>query len=133
MRRRNRIFIFLICGLLHLPAHAQMLRSAEGWGSYAQVGWLFGGKERLYHPNWGTWGSVDTEHGLVFEIFGRFSFTRGNNDINSSNELALLTLGGNWYYRQFRVSTNLLFADTGRDVSGENDGHSIALRLQYLF
>jgi phosphate-selective porin len=106
---------------------------AQGWGGYGQVGWLFGGQQRIYHPKWGIWGPIYTGNKQFFEIFGRASYTRGNDDVNSSNEMALLTLGGNWYYNQFRVSTNLIFADTARDISGESRGNVLALRLQYLF
>ena len=61
------------------------------------------------------------------------SYTRGKDDVNSANELVLFTAGGNWYYRQFRVSANLIFAETERDIRGEDDGFTAALRLQYLF
>jgi phosphate-selective porin len=107
--------------------------NAEGWGGYAQVGWLFGGKRRLYRPNWGLWAPIDASKEHVFEVFARASLTHGNDDLNSSNELGLLTLGGNWYYREFRVSANVLLADTKRDVSNESDGYAGALRFQYLF
>jgi hypothetical protein len=69
----------------------------------------------------------------VFEVFGRVSLTHGDDDLNSSNELYLLTLGGNWYYRKFRVTANIILADTKRDLSNESNGHVLALRLQYLF
>jgi phosphate-selective porin len=106
---------------------------AQGWGGYGQVGWLFGGQQRVYHPKWGVWGPIHADNKQVFEVFGRISYTRGDDDMNPANEMALLTLGGNWYYNQFRVSTNLIFADTQRDVSGESQGNALALRLQYLF
>jgi phosphate-selective porin len=102
-------------------------------GGYGQIGWLFGGKRRIYRPNWGLWAPIDAAHEQVFEVFGRVSLTHGDDDLNSSNELYLLTLGGNWYYRQFRVSTNLIFADTARDISGESQGNALALRLEYIF
>jgi phosphate-selective porin len=106
---------------------------AEGWGGYGQVGWLFGGKRRFYRPNWGLWAPIDASKEHVFEVFARASLTHGNDDVNSSNELGLLTLGGNWYYREFRVSANVLLADTKRDVSSESTGYAGALRFQYLF
>jgi phosphate-selective porin OprO/OprP len=106
---------------------------ADGWGAYSQVGWLFGGKRRLYRPNWGLWAPIDAAKQQVFEVFARASLTHGNDDLNSSNELGLLTLGGNWYYHSFRVSANVLVADTKRDVSDEDDGYAFALRLTYLF
>ncbi len=106
---------------------------AQGWGGYAQMGWLFGGQQRIYHPEWGMWGPIQPNGKQVFEIFGRVSYTRGNDDVNSSNALGLLTLGGNWYYKQFRISSNVIFADTQRDISDESNGNALALRLQYLF
>ena len=106
---------------------------AQGWGTYGQIGWLFGGKRRQYRPNWGLWAPIDASSEQVFEIFARASLTHGDDDKNSSNELALLTLGGNWYYRQFRVSANILLAETKRDLVNESNGHALALRLQYLF
>ena len=69
----------------------------------------------------------------MFEVFARASLTHGNDDINSSNEFGLLTLGGNWYYRDWRVSVNILLADTRRDLNDEDDGQAFAVRLQYLF
>jgi phosphate-selective porin len=106
---------------------------AEGWGAYGQVGWMFGGKRRIYQPRWGMWQPVDAAQGHVFEIFGRISVTRGNDDVNSSNELSVLTVGGNWYYRNFRVAANLIYAETGRDLVDEGDGLALGLRLQLLF
>jgi len=106
---------------------------ATGWGGYGQVGWLFGGKRRDYAPRWGTWSPIQAGKEQVFEVFARISVTGGNDDRNSSNELGLLTLGGNWYYRKFRVSANILLADTQRSIAGENDGNAVSLRLQYLF
>ena len=66
-------------------------------------------------------------------MFGRLSLTHGNDNENSSNELRMLTLGGNWYYRKFRMSANLIYADTKRDLVDEGNGHGLGLRLQYLF
>jgi phosphate-selective porin len=106
---------------------------AEGWGGYGQVGWMFGGKRRLYQPRWGVWAPVQAGNEHIFEVFGRVSFTHGNDNVNSSNDLGLLTLGGNWYYRNFRVSANVILAETKRDISDEGSGHAIGLRLQYLF
>ena len=106
---------------------------AEGWGGYGQVSWMFGGKRRVYQPRWGVWAPVKAGDEHIFEVFGRVSFTHGNDNVNSSNNLGLLTLGGNWYHRNFRVSANLLRAETNRDVSGEGSGHALGLRLQYLF
>ena len=79
------------------------------------------------------WAPINAANKQVFEVFGRFSLTHGNDDVNSSNDLSQLTVGGNWYYRQFRVSTNLILVDTKRDLNDEGSGHAIALRLQYLF
>ena len=106
---------------------------AQGWGGYGQVGWLFNDKRRTYRPNWGLWAPIDAAHEHVFEVFGRVSLTHGDDDLSSSNELYLLTLGGNWYYRKFRVNANIILADTKRDLSNESNGHALGLRLQYLF
>ncbi len=106
---------------------------AQGWGGYGQVGWMFGGKHRSFQPRWGVWAPIKAGEEHIFEVFGRVSFTHGNDNVNSSNDLGLLTLGGNWYYRNFRVSANLLLADTKRDINDEGSGHAIGLRLQYLF
>ena len=43
--------------------------------------------------------------------------------------LALLTLGGNWYDREFRVSANILLAETKRDLVDERNLHAPGLRL----
>jgi phosphate-selective porin OprO/OprP len=106
---------------------------AEGWGGYGQVGWMFGGKQRTYQPRWGVWAPIHAGDEHIFEVFGRVSYTHGNDNVNSSNDLSLLTLGGTWYYRNFRVSANVILADTKRDISDEGSGQAIGLRLQYLF
>lgn len=106
---------------------------AEGWGGYAQVGWMFGGKRRNYQPRWGVWAPVKAGDEQIFEVFTRVSSTHGNDNVNSENYLNLLTLGGNWYYRNLRVSANLLLADTKRDIRNEGSGHALGMRLQYLF
>jgi phosphate-selective porin len=105
----------------------------QGWGGYGQVGWLFGGKERTYRPQWGLWAPLDSDKGHIFEVFGRLGYTRGDDSENTWNALALLTLGGNWYFEKFRGSVNLIFADTRRDVSGSDSGDSITARITYLF
>lgn len=107
--------------------------NAEGWGGYGQVSWLFGGKRKQYRPNWGLMAPIDASKGHVFEIFARASLTHGNDDVNSSNELGLLTLGGSWYYHEIRISANAMLADTKRDVFNESNGYALALRFQYLF
>jgi phosphate-selective porin len=106
---------------------------AQGWGAYGQVGWLFGGKQRGLEPRWGQWAPINASDGQVFEVFARFSYSYGDDDINASNELMLLTLGGSCYYKRIRISANLILADTERDIADENSGHAIAARLQYLF
>ena len=106
---------------------------AQGWDGFGQVCWLLNGKRRTYRSNWGLWAPISAAHEHVFEVFARASLTHGDDDLNSSNELYLLTLGGNWYYRKFRVNANIILADTKRDLSNESNGHALALRLQYLF
>ena len=105
----------------------------EGFGGYAQVGWLFGGNQRPYRARWGLWGPISHKTQHVFEVFGRFSYTRGEDDNTTWNDLRLLTLGGSWYYRQVRGSVNLVVAETRRDVEGESTGNAIIARIQYLF
>ena len=107
--------------------------NAEGWGGYGQGAWLFGGVRKQYRPNWGLMAPLDASEGHVFEVFARASLTHGNDDVNSSNELGLLTLGGNWHYREIRISANAMLADTKRDVFNESNGYALALRFQYLF
>ena len=102
-------------------------------GGYGQVGWLFGHKRRRYEPKWATWKPIQAGKEQIFEVFARISVTGANDDRNSSNELGLLTLGGNWYYRKFRVSANILLAETERSVFAEDNGNAVSLRLQYLF
>ena len=106
---------------------------AEGVGAYLQAGWLFGGHQRSYRARWGLWAPVNTHGRHVFEVFGRASYTRGEDDNNTWNDLRLLTLGGSWYYRQFRGSVNLILAETRRNVNGEGTGNALAARIQYLF
>ena len=76
---------------------------------------------------------MNTQGQHAFEVFGRASYTRGEDDQHTWNDLRILTLGGNWYYRQFRSSVNLLLAETRRDVAGEGAANAIAARIQYLF
>ena len=106
---------------------------AEGFGGYVQAGWLFGGHERSYRARWGLWAPVNPRSMHVFEIFSRLSYTRGEDDNHAWNDLRLLTLGGSWYYRQYRGSLNLLLAQSRHDVSGEDAGNAITARIQYLF
>ncbi|MCZ6831454.1 MAG: hypothetical protein O7F73_18045, partial [Gammaproteobacteria bacterium] len=68
-----------------------------------------------------------------FEVFSRLSYTRGEDDNHTWNDLRVLTLGGSWYYRQIRGSVNLLLAETRRDIAGEGTGNAITARIQYLF
>jgi phosphate-selective porin len=106
---------------------------AEGFGGYLQAGWFFGGYERAYRARWGLWAPLNTRSRHVFEVFARASYTRGETNRDTWNDLRILTVGGSWYYRQFRASLNLLAAGTRRDVSGENIGNAVTARLQYLF
>jgi phosphate-selective porin OprO/OprP len=105
---------------------------AIGWGGYAQVGWLFDGHQRTYRPNLGLWAPYNPGEDHIFEVFARTSYTRGDDDQNSSNSLGLLTLGGNWYHGRYRASANLILADTERDVNGEDGGHAVSLRFQFI-
>ncbi|MCZ6829582.1 MAG: porin, partial [Gammaproteobacteria bacterium] len=71
---------------------------AEGFGGYAQLGWLFGGHQRSYRARWGLWAPVNPQSQHVFEVFSRLSYTRGEDDNHTWNDLRLLTVGGSWYY-----------------------------------
>ena len=105
---------------------------ATGWGVYSQVGWLFGGHSRTYRPKFGLWAPIASGDGHVFEVFGRFSLTEGDDDLNSSNQLQLATLGANWYFKKWRGGLNLIASETDRDLDDEDNGPGLIVRLQYL-
>ena len=106
---------------------------ATGWGGYGLVSWMLGGHQRTYRPSQGLMAPVSAGDKHIFEVFARTSFTHGNDDVNSSNSLGLLTLGGNWYHRRYRGSVNIILADTKRDLDGEDSGNAVSLRFQFLF
>jgi phosphate-selective porin len=105
----------------------------EGYGGYVQGGWFITGEKRAYRPKWGLWAPLPHADKSVFEIFARLSYTYGDDDVNSSNALAVATLGGNWYLRQFRASLNALYSEVDRDYLGEDSGFAVMARLTYLF
>ncbi len=105
----------------------------DGWGGYAQVGWFITGEHRDYRPRVGLWAPVNRLGNSAWEVFTRFSFTKGDSEFDPSNHLAQLSGGVNWYFRQFRSSVNLLYAETDRPVEGYDDGAAIIARVQYLF
>jgi phosphate-selective porin len=106
---------------------------AQGVGGYAQVGWLFGGAQYEYRPQWGLVAPVSPGGSSVFEAFIQGSYTRGDDDVNSSNELKMLTVGGSWYVRKFRTSINAIYSRVDRDVLDQDTGLAAVARLQYLF
>jgi phosphate-selective porin OprO/OprP len=106
---------------------------ARGWGGYLQGAWMLTGDHRKYRPRWGLLAPVKPRKEHAFEVFARASYTRGDGDDQTWNSLAVLTLGGNWYYRKLRGSLNLLLGDTRRDVQDEGSGTALTARIQYLF
>jgi len=106
---------------------------ADGYGGYAQAAWILTGEQRTYKTKWGLWAPLHTADKNIFELFARFSYTYGDSDLTPSNDLKLLTLGGNWYHRQFRASLNAIYTRTDKDIGGEDDGIAIMVRGQYLF
>ncbi len=106
---------------------------ATGWGGYGMASWLFGGHQSTYQPSQGLRGPINAGDAHIFEVFARTSFTHGDDDVNSSNSLGLLTLGGNWYHGRYRGSANLILADSKRDLDGEDSGNAVSLRFQFLF
>jgi phosphate-selective porin OprO/OprP len=106
---------------------------ATGWGGYGLASWMFDGHQRTYRPSQGLWGPISTGDAHIFEVFARTSYTHGNDDVNSSNSLGLLTLGGSWYHGRYRGSANLILAGTKRDLDGEDSGTAVSLRFQFLF
>lgn len=132
---------FFSKGSLHVQAEAYYsdyrggLNDGIGWGGYMQGGWLFNGEVRSYRPKYGLWAPIG-QHGEkrhIFEVIARASYTHGEDDINDSNALAMLTLGGNWYYQRWRVGLNLIATQTDRDVNGEDSGIGAVARVQVLF
>jgi len=106
---------------------------AQGFGAYAQVGWLFGGHRYEYRPRFGLMAPISPGAGSVFEAFAQVSYTRGDDDLNPANNLGMLTLGGSWYIKKFRTSINAIYSEVGRDIAGENSGLAAVMRVQYLF
>jgi phosphate-selective porin len=106
---------------------------ATGWGGYGLASWMFDGHQRTYRPSQGLWGPISAGDAHIFEVFARTSYTHGNDDVNSSNSLGLLTLGGSWYHGRYRGSANLILAGTKRDLDGEDSGTAVSLRFQFLF
>lgn len=105
----------------------------EGLGAYVQAGWMITGEEREYRPRWGLLAPVRPKSRHAFELFGRLSYTWADGDEQAWNSLGIATLGGNWYYRKFRGSLNLLLGGTRNDVQGEDAGVALTARIQYLF
>jgi phosphate-selective porin OprO/OprP len=106
---------------------------AMGWGGYGLASWMFDGHQRTYRPSQGLWGPISAGDAHIFEVFARTSYTHGNDDVNSSNSLGLLTLGGSWYHGRYRGSANLILAGTKRDLDGEDSGTAVSRRVQFLF
>jgi phosphate-selective porin OprO/OprP len=106
---------------------------ATGYGGFVEVGYYLTGQSRSYRPRWGLWAPLKVGARNIFEVFGRFSYTRGDADDDPSNDLRIVTLGGSWYRHKIRVSANLLYSKTDRPVAGQDDGFGAGLRFQYLF
>ena len=43
------------------------------------------------------------------------------------------TLGGNFWYRNFRGSINVLYGESREPIGTEDDGVAVVARAQYLF
>ena len=97
------------------------------------MGYYLTGQVRDYRPQWGLWAPLKVGANNVFEIVGRVSYTYGNSDVDASNDLRMITLGGNWYRYKFRISLNLVYGETDRDIDGQDTGAGVAMRFQYLF
>jgi phosphate-selective porin OprO/OprP len=105
----------------------------EGYGAYVQAGWFVTGQQRTYRPKWGLWAPVQQSEKGIFEVFARAGYTYGDSNLSSSNSLQLFTLGGSWYWRQFRASLNGLYSKVDQDINDEDSGLAITARFQYLF
>ena len=106
---------------------------ANGYGGFIEVGYYLTGQVRDYRPQWGLWAPLNVGAHSVFELTGRISYTYGDSDDDASNDLRMITLGANWYYRNIRASLSLFHGETDRDINEENSGTGAAARLQYLF
>lgn len=126
-------------GSLHAEAQAYYAdyrggdEDATGYGGYAQVGYFLTGQERGYRPKWGLWAPLTVGKAHAFEVFARASYTYGNTDDDSSNDLRLLTVGGSWYWRKFRASINGIYGEVDQDINDEDTGLGVTARIQYLF
>ena len=105
----------------------------EGYGAYVQAGWFLTGEQRNYRPKWGLWAPTLYSGKSIFEVFARASYTYGDSKQSSSNSLQLFTVGGSWYWRQFRVSLNGLYSKVDEGINDEDSGLAITARVQYLF
>ncbi|MEP5763568.1 MAG: porin [Halieaceae bacterium] len=125
-------------GSLHAQTEAYLAHywggdtDATGFGAYAQVGYILTGQQRTYRPKWGLWAPLSVGAQNVFEVFARISYTYGDAEDDASNDLRVLTLGGNWYRHKIRVSINGVYSQTDREINGEDDGLGVTMRLQYL-
>ena len=81
----------------------------------------------------GIWGPIKQRREHSFEVFGRFSYTSGDADDASDNQLGVITLGGSWYYRNIRGSLNLLYSEVNNDLNNEDSGLGAGARIQYIF
>jgi phosphate-selective porin OprO/OprP len=106
---------------------------ATGYGGFIEAGYYLTGQSRRYRPRWGLWAPLKVGARNIFEVFGRFSYTRGDADDDPSNDLRIVTLGGSWYRHKIRVSANLLYSKTDRPIVDQDDGFGAGLRFQYLF
>jgi phosphate-selective porin len=104
----------------------------EGYGAYVQAGWFLTGEQRTYRPKWGLWAPLPQSDKSIFEIFARASYTYADAQQLKSNNVQVLTLGGNWYLRQFRASINGLYSVVDSDINEEDSGLVLIVRPQYL-
>jgi phosphate-selective porin len=104
-----------------------------GGGAYIQTGWFLTENSRDYQPKWGIIRSGVTSQQLAADLFGRISYTLGEDDVAGSNSYTSLTLGSNLYYRKLRGSINILYGSSRNTINDEDSGLAFNVRAQYIF
>jgi phosphate-selective porin len=125
-------------GRLHLQAEAYYSDyrgrlDGYGGGGYLQAGWFITRDSRDYNARWGILAPHNPTGRFSAEIFGRISHTRGDDDISGWNDYVSATLGGNFWYRNFRGSINVLYSESREPIGTEDNGVAVVARAQYLF
>jgi phosphate-selective porin len=125
-------------GRLHLQAeayYAQYQGKVDGYGGggYVQAAWFLTADNRGYSPRWGIVAPVNPTGQYAVEVFARMSHTRGDDDINGWNDFKSATVGSNFFFRKFRASVQLMYAESREPIGAQDDGVAINVRAQYLF